>query len=205
MDSFNSRFARMKGNRQKQSNTDQQAPREEERHSVNNVNPWEKLAFNMGHANSDMIRKQAKICPQCRSKMEYISLGEYRCPQCHHVLLDDYGKIRAFIDEHGPSTAIEIEEGTGVPRAIADDYLKKGRLEIVSGPAGYLRCEICGEDIRYGRICPKCARTDGAKMKGYFVDDVGENPYGTKDAGAMRFKKKRQDRLDSGFKIGGKK
>lgn len=164
------------------------------------TNPWDKLAMDVSRMNFDIIRKHTKTCPRCRTKMEYISLGEYKCPACRYTFLDDYGKIRAFIDKHGPATALEIEEATGVPRAVADEYLKIGKLEIAKGPEGYLRCEICGADIRYGRICPKCARTDGAKMKGYFVEDVGDTPYGAKDAGQMRFLKKRQERIETGFK-----
>ncbi len=163
-------------------------------------NPWDKLASDVSSLSFDMIKKNSKKCPRCFNKMEYISLGEYKCPSCRYTFLDDYGKIRNYIDKHGPSTAVEIEQGTGVPRAVADEYLKIGKLEIAKGPEGYLRCEICGADIRYGRICPKCARTDGAKMKGYYVEEVGDMPYTAKDAGEMRFLKKRKERKDTSFK-----
>ena len=177
----------------------------EESYTDSKEDPWAKLSANISQMNFDIIRHNTKMCPRCKSKMEYISLGEYRCPACRYLFLDDYGKIRDYIDRHGPSTALEIERETGVPRAVADEYLRSGKLEIVKGPEGYLRCEICGADIRYGRICPKCARTDGAKMKGYYVDDVGESPYGAKDAGEMLFLKRRRDRIDSSFKRAGMK
>ena len=169
------------------------------------ADPWGKLATDMNTVGLKMIRRSSKTCPVCRSKMEYISLGEYRCTRCRRVERDDYGKVRAYIDEHGPSGAVEIEKATGVPRETVDALLRKGKLEIVNGPAGYLRCEICGEEIRYGRICSKCARTDGAKMRGYYVEDVGDSPYGTKDPGEMRFLKKRKERKETGFKKMGRR
>lgn len=166
--------------------------------------PWSKLSADMNTMNLERVRQNTKRCAFCGERMEYISLGEYRCPACHRVERDDYGKVRAYIDEHGPSGAPEIEEATGVSREIVDELLRRGKLEIVNGPSGYLRCEICGADIRYGKICAKCARTDGAKMKGYYVEDVGESPYGMRDGGEMRFLKKREERKSTGFQKMGK-
>lgn len=34
--------------------------------------------------------------------------------------------------------------------------IKENRFELVESKGGYLRCEICGENIRSGRLCPKC-------------------------------------------------
>lgn len=167
--------------------------------------PWNKLASGFAPGELERLRNGPKMCPRCHTKMEYISLGEYKCPECRLIERDGYGKVRAYIDEHGPSGAQEIEEATGVPRETVDELLREGKLEIVNGPSGYLRCELCGAEIRYGRICEKCARTDGAKAKGYFVGDAGESPYTPKDAGEMRFLKKRKERIDSGFKKMGRR
>ena len=161
--------------------------------------PWAKLAFDITNSNFDTIKKLTQVCPRCKGKMEYIAVGEYRCKTCRMVTRDDYGKVRAYIDAHGRATSLEIEEATGVPKEVVDTFLRQGKLEITSGPSGYLRCELCGADIRFGRICSKCARTDGAKMKGYYVEDVGEAPYAARDSGEMRFVKKRNERLSEGF------
>ena len=34
--------------------------------------------------------------------------------------------------------------------------LKDGRLEIAEGSNVYLRCELCGKEIRSGQYCPEC-------------------------------------------------
>ena len=47
------------------------------------------------------------------------------------MLLDDYGKVRKYLDENGPSTSIEISEETGVKRSVIEEFLKVGRLEVV--------------------------------------------------------------------------
>ena len=160
--------------------------------------PWAKMESKLNRLGT--LKRNTKICPECRGKMEYIALGEYRCSKCNYLFLDNYGKIREYIDEHGPSTPIQIEEATGVPREVVDSYLKNGKLEIVNGPEGYLRCELCGADIRYGRICQKCARTDGAKAKGYYIGDAGEEPYHERNAGEMRFLKKRKENRENAKK-----
>ncbi len=212
MKNYNSRFNGVNGHmNQKQNNRSLNIPdtkgpdSSEQTNYSNNGDPWDKLAININKMNFETIKQNSRVCPKCHSKMQYMSLGEYQCPNCKYKFLDEYAKIRAFIDQHGPATALEIEAATGVSREIADNYLRTGKLEIVKGPEGYLRCEMCGADIRYGRICPKCARTDGAKMKGYYVEDVGDSPYGEKDAGEMRFLKKRNERIASSFKPMGRK
>ena len=34
--------------------------------------------------------------------------------------------------------------------------LKDGRIEIAEGSKVYLRCELCGKQIRSGQFCPDC-------------------------------------------------
>ena len=38
------------------------------------------------------------------------------------------------------------------------------------------KCEMCGKNIKFGRICPACAKNKVSRMKGYLVDEVGEEP-----------------------------
>ena len=86
----------------------------------------------------------------------YIS-GGYVCEKCGNETFDDFGKIKAYIDEHGPSPGIVISEATGVPIAKINRYLRQGRIEIPDGSGEYIPCEKCGQPIRYGRFCPACA------------------------------------------------
>ena len=77
------------------------------------------------------------------------------------------------------------------------DMIKENRFELVESKGGYLRCEICGENIRSGRLCPKCEaayhrqiedearqqRKNYKQMSGF----SGERPEG--ESGRRRFER----------------
>ena len=123
-----------------------------------------------------MISDYKHTCPQCGAKLKYMAMGDYLCPECGLEQKDDYGIVREYLDEHGPTPALVIEAETGVPRLIIEDFLRKGRLEINDNSPIFLKCELCGKDIKFGRICPVCAKNKVSRMKGYLVDEVGEEP-----------------------------
>ncbi|MBQ7564161.1 MAG: hypothetical protein IJT16_09245 [Lachnospiraceae bacterium] len=50
-----------------------------------------------------------------------------------------------------------ISKATGVPENIVTEMIKQEKLEIVDGPK-YVKCEVCGEPIPTGRLCPRCMR-----------------------------------------------
>lgn len=119
-----------------------------------------------------------RLCSKCRTPMEYMAMGEYKCPNCRNIEYDDYGLIRNYLDEHGPTPAAIIEKDTGVRRAVINDYLRRGRLEINDGSPVFIKCEICGKDIKFGRICAACAknvvtRNEDSRFK---AEEIGEEP-----------------------------
>ena len=115
-------------------------------------------------------------CALCSDKLFYIGGGKYKCQSCDHIEYDDFGKVKAYLDENGPRPALEVSEATGVSMAILDVYLKNGRVEIPEGSKLYLDCEKCGCSIRYGRYCPECARALAGNMHKVFLENVGEKP-----------------------------
>ena len=123
------------------------------------------------------LKARKRKCKKCGMVMDYLALGEYRCPSCRIVELDDYGIVRHYLDEHGSATASMIEAETGVRREIIDDYLRKGRLEITENSAVFLKCERCGKDIKFGRVCASCAKNAVTKLnKAFPIDEIGEEP-----------------------------
>ena len=115
-------------------------------------------------------------CSKCRGKLFYIGSGKYKCERCENEVMDDFGKVKAFLEENGPSPAVVIGESTGVRVEVIEFFLKKGRLEILENSAFYLQCEKCGCAIRYGRYCPQCAKSLLGGIKAIFHEDVGERP-----------------------------
>ena len=91
----------------------------------------------------------------------------------------------------------EISSQTGVSHKAIRDMIKENRFELVESKGGYLRCEICGENIRSGRLCPKCEaayhkqiedearqqRKNYKQMSGF----SGERPEG--ESGRRRFER----------------
>lgn len=96
------------------------------------------------------------FCKLCEGVLVYKGLGEYECEECGAREYDDYGKVRNYLDEHNGANVAEISEATGVTHKSIRDMIKDNRFEIINSRGGYLRCEICGVNIRSGRLCPKC-------------------------------------------------
>lgn len=95
-------------------------------------------------------------CVKCGGVMVFQGLGEYKCEKCGELAYDDYGKVRGYIEEHRGATAAQVEEATGVSQKTIRRLLKEGRLEVAEGSKMFLRCELCGKDIRSGKYCPEC-------------------------------------------------
>ena len=128
------------------------------------------------------------VCSKCSASLYYKGSGRYECSECKHNEYDDFGKVKLFIDEHGPSNASLISKETGVSMEKLNVMLRDGKVEIPEGSKFYIKCEKCGCAIRYGRFCPDCVkRTAGDLKQAFYVSGMGEKPRNT---GNMRFLQK---------------
>ncbi len=137
---------------------------------------------------NDLLRPTT--CKECKGKLVYKSLGEYICENCGSIELDEYGKVRLFLEENGSMPAVAIAAATKVPVSIIDQYLREGKLEIPDGSPIYIRCEKCPTEIRYGRFCPNCAANLSKELKSVLVaNEIGETPKTkpSSDSSRMRF------------------
>ena len=96
------------------------------------------------------------ICTECGGIMVFKGVGEYKCEKCGCIGFDDYGKARNYIELHPGATMAEVASETGVAQKAIRSMIKECRLEIAPTSNVFLRCEICGTTIRYGRFCAKC-------------------------------------------------
>ena len=123
-----------------------------------------------------LLKSKLVSCEVCGSSLYYIGIGQYQCKKCNEVFLDDYGKVRAFLEENGPCSAIVISKATGVDKDFIDILLHRGKLEIPENSKYFIKCERCGGSLRYGRICPSCAKVLASQMQQIKLEDVGEAP-----------------------------
>lgn len=123
-----------------------------------------------------MIGNKPVKCELCNGKIFYIGSGKYQCEKCGHEALDDFGRVKKFLQENGPSPILITAQVTGVKPEIIELFLKKGRVEIPEGSKYYLQCERCGCSIRYGRYCPECVRELVGGLQTAFNEEMGEKP-----------------------------
>ena len=123
-----------------------------------------------------IVEKRPVNCEKCGEKLKYEGGGEYRCFRCKTGCYDDFGKVRKYLYENGPAPAPVVVEATGVSSNIVIELLKEGRIELVNDSKFFLACERCGCAIRFGRICPDCAKKDADKISRELKESIGEKP-----------------------------
>ena len=136
-------------------------------------------------------------CEKCNGVMVFKGVGEYKCEDCGYVDYDDYGKVRNYIEKHAGATSAQVSAATGVSQKSIRDMLREERLEIAANSAVFLKCEICGASIRFGRFCAKCEtayhrRVEEKARSGRNLNMAGfstERPKG--EDGAKRFTRDR--------------
>ena len=139
-----------------------------------------------------LIDNKPVKCEQCKGKLFHIGGGQYECEKCKNIVLDDFGKVKQFLEENGPSPAPIISQHTGVKIEIIDMFLKNGRVEIIEGSKYYLQCEKCGCSIRSGRFCIDCAKERVQGIQHIYFNEVGDKPKTSAEhQGKMHFLKKR--------------
>ena len=95
-------------------------------------------------------------CEKCSGVLIYRGLGEYQCEECEVLEYDDYGKVRNYLEVHRGANVAEISEVTGVSHKSIREMIKENRFEVIENRGGYIRCELCGTNIKSGRLCSKC-------------------------------------------------
>jgi DNA-directed RNA polymerase subunit M/transcription elongation factor TFIIS len=135
--------------------------------------------------NAVILQTRIKRCEDCNGMLKYTGAGIYKCQKCGKEQLDDFGKVKKYLDENGPTSQYQIHMDTGVDMDVIDFMVKKSRLECTEDSPVFFKCESCGQPIKSGSICASCAQKDNVKMRGYNMSsDVGDRPM---SAGHMRF------------------
>lgn len=105
------------------------------------------------------------LCAICGGVLVYKGIGEYQCEDCGAYEYDDYGKVRNYLDKHRGANVAQISDATGVTHKVIREMIKENRFEVIDNPGGYIRCEMCGVDIKSGRLCANCEVIYHRKME----------------------------------------
>lgn len=131
-------------------------------------------------------KKRMRTCRKCGRFFEYMNVGYGLCPTC--TIVDDitFKKVKEYIREQGTATAEEVAKALDISESTILQYLKDGRIEIPEGSPIFIKCELCGADIRYGKYCQDCVTKLKKDLKGSAVNidlyEVGEKAGGKKAA-----------------------
>lgn len=142
--------------------------------------------FCMNNVEKMLLENKPTKC-QCGGKFFHIGGGKYKCEKCGEQILDDFGKVKQFLEENGVSSAFVISQCTGVSMEVIEGLLKDGRVEIAENSKYFLSCQKCKCAIRSGRFCLECARELAGGVKKIFYNEIGEKPKNPNMQGKIRF------------------
>ncbi len=116
-------------------------------------------------------------CKKCKKMYEHISINNKYCPDCTKREHDRYINVRTYVKNNPGITVQRVSEDLGIDTSIIVRYLKEEKLEISGEVSGFLKCSVCGEEIRTGTHCQSCKRTAGstATSQSTNVDDSGKS------------------------------
>ena len=97
------------------------------------------------------------ICEKCGGIVKFIGGGRYECLECGHIVLDDFGKVKEFLERRGPSNIMEISYATGLERSVVAKLLMDGRIQVLQNAKGNKTCANCGLPIAHGKYCKNCS------------------------------------------------
>ncbi|WFR58690.1 MerR family transcriptional regulator [Anaerocolumna sp. AGMB13025] len=128
-------------------------------------------------------------CRRCGRMFYFTGVGKCICASCKAEDEAEFESVKNYIYENLSATIMQTSKDTGVKISRIKSFLRDGRLVIPDGSAVFLNCEVCGANIKFGRLCRECADTLSKEMKQQLqVDEfqIGEKPKSS-DSARMRF------------------
>lgn len=114
-------------------------------------------------------------CEECGGPLVYKGIGEYECDRCRHVMYDDYGIVRNYLEVNPGATSGVVARATGVSESAIKSMLREEKLEIREDSRTFIQCEGCGKAILAGRYCETCSKIAVAAAKKKHDKEVMED------------------------------
>lgn len=157
------------------SGSDQAKREQEDGHPDKSVNPGIRnvpVKKNMSIDRRRIFRNDSmpEYCRYCGGTLKKLETGHCVCLQCGKENYDDLQTIRMFLEQNGPSSAIVIEQATGIKRGVINRYFRDEYLEIPEYSSVMRSCIRCGSPIRTGSLCDNC-KSKPQKSSGIYVNE----------------------------------
>jgi ribosomal protein S17E len=104
-----------------------------------------------------------KNCPKC-GKLYSDEVGIV-CVKCTKEEADSFEKVRRHIKDNPNMSITEVSEATEVSRKKIIRYIKEGKIEISSGFAEDVQCELCSKPVTTGRYCQECTTKMSSELR----------------------------------------
>ena len=121
------------------------------------------------------------ICEKCGGVVKFQGAGVYKCDVCGHKVLDDFGKVKDFLERRGPSNIMEISYATGLERNVVAKLLMDGRIQVARQTVDGKVCANCGMPINHGKYCSDCSAVAAERKRKQIEKEK------KKDQGKMHF------------------
>ena len=96
-------------------------------------------------------------CRNCKKLFENYNKDNKICPVCKKIEDNQFDTIRTYLERYPLSTLLQVSQGTGLlPKTIVK-FIRMGRLMVVENSPIQVECLKCGQPIRSGNYCSKCA------------------------------------------------
>ena len=76
-------------------------------------------------SNAFRVNRIPLQCEHCGGTLQRVGMGLFECERCGREYYDDFRKIRNFLEQNGPSSAVEIARATGVSTSTIREYFAK--------------------------------------------------------------------------------
>lgn len=105
---------------------------------------------------------ELRNCKRCGELFLYNG-SRLICHNCVEEEEKEFEIVKQYLWDHHNASLRQVVEHTGVKEDRVLKYLREGRIALGDGSDIRLECELCGAEIKYGRICGKCAKNIGGQ------------------------------------------
>ncbi|MCQ2080995.1 MAG: hypothetical protein MJZ11_05010 [Lachnospiraceae bacterium] len=79
----------------------------------------------------DELYHRPTKCEKCGGRYIKHIRGIYKCEKCGNEAMDDYGKVRAFVEANPGTNVTEVVKGTGVSRNTVNQMIEDGKFDLI--------------------------------------------------------------------------